>query len=342
MAARWTLIAATVAMLSTPTRAALGGSEGGVLLYTHWAGFNSDIMRATPGGGDVTNLTAHPLVDQRPAWSPDGQRIAFSSRRDGESRLYVMDADGGGVRRLNDRDHHFGKATWSRDGQRIAVVLEREGPAALYTVRVADGAVELITEEPRLLSSRGPDWSPEGRHIALTTMINANEGRRSTIWVMNMRDGSAHVVRDNRDNPSRHSAEPAWSPDGQRIAFASFDDDHPVTRIHTMARDGSDVRVLTEGNDQALQPVWSPDGGSIAYLKWTDDGEQSAQVMDADGGPPRALLPPALTILDMDWWGPELLDVSARGKRPFTWGWLKRMGTGQPAPRDGHPGGMHQ
>ncbi len=93
MTMRWTLIVAAVALLSTAARPALGGSEDGALLYTQWAGFNSDIMRATPGGGDVTNLTEHPLFDHWPAWSPDGQRIAFSSRRDGDSRLYVMDAD---------------------------------------------------------------------------------------------------------------------------------------------------------------------------------------------------------------------------------------------------------
>ncbi len=322
-------LAAFAAALLVAQPLAFCRDAGSLLTFSLARGVAGDIMRSTGEGRALTNLTNHPSLDFGPAWSRDGQWIAFTSRRDGQTHIYVMDADGQAVRRLTEGEAYHGTPTWSRDGNRVAFISDREGPPALYTARIDDGSVEKISEEPRFLSSAGPAWAPNGSLMALTVTppVNENKGRGETLWVMDLRSKHAEVVRDNHDDPSRNSIHPAWSPDSQRIAFTTEHGAAPVWTIHTMARDGSDDREVTAGRANALDPVWSPDGKSIAYVMRNAADEFSVQVVGADGGPSREILAPGATILGLDWWGPELLDVQPGGKRPFTWGWLKRLQT---------------
>ena len=94
----------------------------------------------------------------RPAWSPDGTRIAFQAERDGNVDVYVMDADGGNVARLTDDPSPDSEPTWSPDGTRIAFVSRRSGNADVY-VMAANGE-----GETRLTESSAddvtPDWGP--------------------------------------------------------------------------------------------------------------------------------------------------------------------------------------
>jgi TolB protein len=68
----------------------------------------------------------------RPAWSPDGRRIAFASARDGNSEIYVMNADGSSPVRLTEHPEQDDFPAWSRDGRRLAFVSERDGKFDLY------------------------------------------------------------------------------------------------------------------------------------------------------------------------------------------------------------------
>ena len=94
----------------------------------------------------------------RPAWSPDGTRIAFQAERDGNVDVYVMDVDGGNVTRLTDDPAPDSEPTWSPDGTRIAFVSRRGGNADVY-VMTANGE----GETPLTDSSADdvtPDWGP--------------------------------------------------------------------------------------------------------------------------------------------------------------------------------------
>ena len=88
--------------------------------------------------GRRTNLTRHPARDHLPAWSPDGERIVFSSRRDGNDEVYVMRADGSGIRNLTNHPSVDVMAKWSPDGTRIVFVSNRDGGFRLH-VMTAEG-----------------------------------------------------------------------------------------------------------------------------------------------------------------------------------------------------------
>ena len=223
----------------------------------------------------LTRLTNNPAWDVGPAWSPDGTRIAFTSRRDGSSSIYVMDADGSDVERLTSNTAWDDEPAWSPDGTRIAF-----SSYYLYInldiyVMDADGSdVERLTNN----SARDyePAWSPDGTRIAFTSNRDGNYGNLD-IYVMDA-DGS-DVER--LTNHSGLDYEPAWSPDGTRIAFTSRRDGN--WEIYVMDADGSDVERLTNYGAIDVDPAWSPDGTRIAFWSNRGDGNLDIYVMDADG-----------------------------------------------------------
>ena len=135
---------------------------------------------------------ARQRVGVRPVWSPDGRKIAFMSQRDGNSEVYVMNADGSGQRNLTRSPRYEGGPAWSPDGRKIAFASGSrscragEGCAGNTDVYVmnADGSGQRrLTRAPR--DDFVPAWSPDGRKIAFVSKRDGNP----EIYVMNT-DGS--------------------------------------------------------------------------------------------------------------------------------------------------------
>ena len=219
-----------------------------------------------------------------PAWSPDGKRIAFLSRRArGMWDMYVMNADGSGQRRLMP-DVRLTGLDWSPDGRKIAVAGPGQGIIGFYVVN-ADGS-------GRRLMSRygdGPAWSPDGRRIAFAG--------RWGIWVMNA-DGSGSRELTTQDPGRGHGARLYWSPDGRKLAFLSGAHCDFCHHLYVMNADGSDLKDLTPsvggGPDRGVaNPAWSPDGRAIAFVRrdhWPVGGFTDAvHVVRSDGSGRRRL-----------------------------------------------------
>ncbi len=107
-------------------------------------------------------LTDHPAPDISPAWSPDGQRIAFSSNRDGHSGIYTVNVDGGNLLRLTQRTYENLSPTWSPDGSKIAFLAE-DMSASESEISIVESGGAYDTEFAAWL----PDalfvaWSPVG------------------------------------------------------------------------------------------------------------------------------------------------------------------------------------
>jgi TolB protein len=222
----------------------------------------------------------------QPAWSPDGQSIAFASKRDGPSHIYVMRADGTGVRRLTSGPSDDSSPTWSPDGRRI--VFAREGE--LYAVRARGGPAR------RLMQGIGgdaadPAWAPNGKLIAYDFRRPGYSLRE--VWVVRADGTRARPVT----RLDQISALPSWSPDGRRLAFES-DVRGGHFEIYSIGRDGRGLRQETRspGTD-TIDPAWSPGGQKIAFSRdgaiWTVDRSGRTVKLTSAGNDASPAWPPS-------------------------------------------------
>ena len=136
-------------------------------------------MRAD--GRQERDLTNSPGVDDmHPDWSPDGERIALASDRDGDSEIYTMKLDGSRLRQLTANAATDVDPVWSPDGRKLAFVSDRDpvddsGFAwDIHTMRADGGRQTRLTVGG--LDDFGPTWSPDGRTIAFATFRDATLG----------------------------------------------------------------------------------------------------------------------------------------------------------------------
>jgi Tol biopolymer transport system component len=135
---------------------------------------------------DQTRLTTNAGGDFLPAWSPDGQQIAFISTRDGPFGIYVMGDDGSNPTRLTPPAVNDWLPTWSPDGERIAFGSTRDGNNEIYVMNADGSGQTRITTNAA--SDWLPAWSPDGGQIAFISDRDGND----EIYVMNA-DGSGQT-----------------------------------------------------------------------------------------------------------------------------------------------------
>jgi len=229
-------------------------------------------------GTGKTRLTRKEYGASFPAWSPDGEQIAFviSSRLFGFDVIYVMNADGTNPTRLtNSLAASNQHPIWSPDGQRIAFLSDRDSIWEVYVMNV-DG-----TNQTRLTYNYQndrctPAWSPDGQHLAF---VSRHFDGSSQIYVINA-DGTKqiHLTRDTEYKKWKQAWRAAWSPDGEQIAFIRPGEDG----TYVMNADGTHRTRLTDlgsASDSCNNPVWSPDGQRIAFVS----RGINIYVMNADG-----------------------------------------------------------
>jgi Tol biopolymer transport system component len=199
------------------------------------------------------------------------ERIAFQSGRDGNTEIYVMNADGTGYQtRLTYSESDDADPAFSPDGTKIAYLSGRDGNFEIYVMN-ADG-----TNQTRLTLNdqvdNDPSFSPDGTKIVFTSYRDGN----GEIYSMNI-DGT------NQTRLTNHIAidfEPTWSPDGSSIAFQTNRDGN--LEIYRMDADGSNPTNLTNTPTTDNEPDFSPDGSKIAF-RAIRDGSIDVYTMNVDG-----------------------------------------------------------
>ena len=248
----------------SPAAATVPGHDGLIAYVSHGSPVSPDrgIVVVGADGSGLRGLTSD-ARDRSPAWSPDGSRLVFARA----GRLYLIGADGTGLRPIAPRINGAGQPAWSADGRSLALVRE----SAIYVTRFDSSGLHRIFARAGALVDR-LSWSPDGRWIAFGL---SGEGYGGSIVVVRGTGGATRYLTDGRAGGDSlvpgdlvDDAEPDWSPAGTRLAFTrnvwlcgSKCDQNEVFSVRA---DGADARwITTDTGYDAHWPTWAPSGKQI-------------------------------------------------------------------------------
>ncbi len=211
-------------------------------------------------GGDAVPLTAEGKSASSPDWSPDGRYISFLAARDGgETQVWVLDRRGGEAWALTDVKQGVGGYAWSPDGGRL-----------LLTIRDPDPKAD---EEKKENAPRDP-WVIDRLEFKRDGVGYLTGDRHTHLYVFDVATKELRQLTTGRWDESQ----PAWSPDGTRVAFSStrtedpdLDPNSEIWVVDAGLVEPTDAPTrLTDNPGADTQPTWSPDGRTVAYVTATD------------------------------------------------------------------------
>jgi serine/threonine-protein kinase len=251
------------------------------------SGFNRRMAQLTSGEG----------VEEWPAWSPDGSRLAYVADAGGFRQLFVRTLATGEERRITDGPRDDIQPAWSPDGRRLAFVRAAADSGKLEPADLngwyAEGGdiwnVDLATGgQTRLIGNAfGPSYSPDGRRLA----FDARWAGPRRIWTADAAGLNPRQLTSDSSEAVIHAGA-RWSPDGRRLVFRRIE----KTSSDVMVADTSGSGVTRVTTDAALDidPAWAPDGRSIYFASSRGGGLNIWRIALRDDGQ-AAAVPEQLT-----------------------------------------------
>jgi TolB protein len=232
-----------------------------------------DLYTVNADGTGETRLTTQPGWEIEPNWSPDGRRLAYTAYPSGKADIFVMNVDGSGVRDVtNDPETDDYQPSWSSAG--IAFSSDRTGGRQVYVVQPdGSGRKQLTSGYSQSLDGR---WAQGGRIVFSNSRHARSEIGAVTTFVYHPLTRGAWLDTD-----------PAWSPNGKRLAFARSRQPGK-SDIYVANSVGKGQRNLTHGRGINWRPVWSPRADTIAFVRFESFGAQ-IWTMRPDGSEAHAL-----------------------------------------------------
>jgi TolB protein len=236
-----------------------------------------------------------------------------------------MNADGSGLRLVAQEASPASPPVWSPNGGRL--VFDAHG--GIYVVNADGSALQLLTRSPRGGGGGGAAWSPDGQKIAFVRVVRVRpigSGAAEPdieIYFMSA-DGSGQQNLTRNEGFARN-VDPAWSPDGLKIAFISNRDDN--WELYVMNADGSEQQRLARNpplprwGEAALnlsRDAWSPGGQKILFQRRAKGKNWEIFAINADGSGLRDLTGNQSHDIDADW-SPDGRRIVFRTARHGKW-----------------------
>lgn len=216
--------------------------------YTHLFAYQPETL-------PFTRLTTGDWDDMHPALSPDGKRVAYTSKRSGQWDIYTLDLTTGETIQLTDDQNYDSAPSWSNDGVWLAYEKYVDDNLEIFITTTDGTDAEIrLTFDPA--ADFSPAWSPAGRKIAFTS----NRVGENDIWLADLdrylQDGYLTNLTVDLNNSQAY---PAWSPDASQLAWVAAP--NGVSQIFSAQMDSSDIVAHALGSGDYA--VWSPDGNKV-------------------------------------------------------------------------------
>ena len=213
----------------------------------------------------LAQVTSATGLEEFPAWSPDGKRLAFSGEAHGFKKLFVKDLESGTETQLTSVSADDIQSAWSTDGDSILFVRSNQPNGKLELGDVfgeySDGNIwryDFKTKKEQLVleNAFNPSFSPDGKWIA----IDASWAGPRRIWIVNSLGLNPQQITSDVSEAVSHVI-PRWSTDGKKIVFQSIE--RTTFDLKTVDINTKTVEIITDDLFTDINPVWS---GNFIYF----------------------------------------------------------------------------